>query len=213
MTKKVNGLQEILEVDFVAEALESIKTQALSERGEVIVDSRMERAAAGEEGELDSDFLVALQAGIIKADHVTDLKDDDIDVIKEHQELAVRHVQTTVKVVDGSVSDKVLTEMLRLSHVGQFQSGNLMIVYDVKSAGEDSKRPELRKPMLRKTHVDRLVNIALKSRQPAGDETLSLRPTDFIFLLDAGRHGNSNTLLGSVRDGEKQARTPDCIAA
>jgi len=43
------------------------------------------------------------------------------------------------------------------STFGNFDNGNLLIVYDVKAAGEDAKRPDLRKPALRKLRLERMV--------------------------------------------------------
>ena len=78
--------------------------------------------------------------------------------------------------------------------------------YDVKAAGEDSRRPVERKPALRKAHLDRLVKIVLSARSVSGN--FEIRPTDFYCLLDAGRHGNALSLTSSLKDDGDKARTP-----
>jgi hypothetical protein len=100
-----------------------------------------------------------------------------------------------VKLVDGSMSDTEVMNSIKTSTVGQFDHGNLLVFYDVKAAGEDSEQPDVRKPGIRKQHVDRMVKVALRCRSP--DHTaMNIRPSDFYVLFDGGRRGNMGTLLG-----------------
>jgi len=75
----------------------------------------------------------------------------------------------------------------------------------VKASGEDARRPERRKAALRRTHLDRLVKLALRSRASEPDEPLAFQQSDILVFFDAGRHGNAHSLLGSLKDDDDKA--------
>jgi hypothetical protein len=204
--KKADAIVEAVGTDVLKDALDSVTRHATEERGEV-VDSRAPRPSADEgANSVDIDFLVALQSGSLTVDHVTALAEDDTAIIKEHQEMATRFVQMNAKLVDGSMSDKEVMNAIKTSTFGQFDNGNLLVFYDVKAAGEDSKRTDVRKPAIRKLHVERMIRLALRCRS-TDETTMNIRPSDFYVLMDGGRHGNSGTLLGSLKDDSDKAHS------
>ena len=58
---------------------------------------------------------------------------------------------------------------------------------------------------LRRTHLDRLVKRALRSRASQPDEPLAIQQSDILVFFDAGRHGNAHSLLGSLKDDVDKA--------
>jgi hypothetical protein len=191
--------------EVIKEALASITKQSAVDRGEV-VDSRASICTTDATSETyDTDFLIALQSGSLKADHVTCLEEDEMAIIKEHQEMSVKLVQMNVKLIDGSLPDKDIITLMGSSTIGTFDGGNVIIFYDVKASGEDAKRPEVRKPQLRKMHLERTIKLALHSRTP---DELHIRDSDFFVLLDGGRHGNAGSILGSLKDDTDKAMPP-----
>ncbi len=200
--RKLDSVDSTLAAEVIADALAAVTKQSAVERGEV-VDSRAPLDKPDDaEDTLDIDFMIALQSGSLKSERVTNLEEDDSAVIKEHQDLAVKLVQMNVKLVDGSLPDKDIITLMGSSTIGRFCDGNVIIFYDVKASGEDAKRPEVRKPMLRKPHLDRSVKLALHCR--TGDD-ISIRDTDFFVMMDGGRHGNAGTLTGSLKDDADKA--------
>lgn len=200
-SRRPDSIDATLTAEVIADALSAVTKQSAMERGEV-VDSRASIEKADDAAIVDVDFMIALQSGCLKADTVVDLEDDDSAVIKEHQDLAVKLVQMNVKLIDGSMSDKDVLAQMSASTIGKFGDGNVIIFYDVKASGEDAKRPEVRKPVLRKSHLDRSVKLALHCRTP---DDLVIRDTDFFVMMDGGRHGNSGTLMGSLKDDADKA--------
>jgi len=62
------------------------------------------------------EFLVALQAGNLTVDHVNKMADEETHIVKEHQDLAIRHIQINVKLFDGSMGDRdIISAMLSSS--------------------------------------------------------------------------------------------------
>jgi hypothetical protein len=187
-----------IETEFKA-----IADMTARERGEepLLVDTRPSTA----DDEEPDEFLVALQSNSLTRDHLGALCSEHEDIIKEHQEKASKLVAQLVRLIDGSLPDKEVLQQLRMSHVGKFNtadldSGSLMIFYDVKVSGEDAKRPMLRKPSLRKSHLDRVMQLALKSRMAEGsDELTTIPPNEVVLITDAGREGNAMALLSCLK--------------
>ena len=203
--RKPDSLNETLAIDVIKDALSAITKQSAVERGEV-VDSRasLENAEDAEDT-VDVDFLIALQSGSLKVDHVTSLEEDESAIIKDHQELAIKLVQMNIKLIDGSLPDKDIVSLMRSSTIGTFDGGNVLIFYDVKASGEDAKRPDTRKPQLRKSHLERSIKLALHCRTP---DHIHIHESDFFVLMDGGRHGNTSTLIGSLKDDADKAMPP-----
>ena len=177
-----------------------ITDMAAAERGDepLLVDTRPSMV----DGTEPDEYLVALQSNSLTRDHIVMMSPEHEDVIKEHQEKASTLVAQLIRLIDGSLPDKEVLQQLQMSHVGKLNtdelvSGSLMIIYDVKSSGEDAKRPMLRKPALRKPHIDRLMQLALKSRLV--DVTAAIPQNEVILITDGGRDGNSAALLSSVK--------------
>ena len=202
--KKADPLSAILSIneDGLLGEFKLLTDMAARERGEepAMVDTRPSTV-----NEPESDFLVALQSNSLTRDHIDTLSAEHEDVIKEHQTMASKLVAQLVRLIDSSLLDKEVLQQLRMSHVGKLNtaglpSGALLIFYDVKVSSEDAKRPMLRKPALRKSHIDRLMQLALKSRTPDGsDEMTSLPKNEVILITDAGRDGNASALMSSVK--------------
>ena len=202
--KRPEPMADVLDNEVIKLALENITKQARLERGEPI-DTRAHMTSDETDAAPSDEFLVALQAGNLTVDHVNKMADEDTNIVKEHQDLAIRHVQINVKLVDGSMGDRDIISAIKLSSFGSFDGGNLLILYDVKASGEDARRPELRKAALRRTHLDRLVKLALRSRADGSDEALAIQQSDILVFFDAGRHGNAHSLLGSLKDDNDKA--------
>lgn len=203
MYKKADPIVETLGCETIKELFERIKKHVKEERGEIL-DIRPQLTDT--ENPIDVDFGVALQSGSLSVDHVSSLEEDASNIVKEHQDMAARTVQMNTKFLDGSLKPDAIISAIKTSTFGNFDSGNLIVFYDVKAAGEDSRRPDERKPALRKAHLDRLVKIVLSARSVSGN--YEIRPTDFYCLLDAGRHGNALSLTSSLKDDGDKARTP-----
>lgn len=189
---------------------QEIKTLAAKERGEEpeFVDTRLADDDMDEAAK-NADFLVALHANVLQTGDITKLSDESGDIIKDHQEMAAKHVATLVRLINGSLPDKDVLEALRLSHIGKLNTDDmaqsmLLIMYDVKSSGEDARRPTYRRPSLRKPHLDRMMQLALQSRMPDPSTDLDkLRKNEAIVIFDAGRDGNTTALLSSIKVGDQ----------
>jgi hypothetical protein len=202
MHKKADPIVETLGCETIKELFERIKKHVKEEWGEIL-DIRPQLTDT--ENPIDVDFSVAHQVGSRSVDHVSALEDAS-NIIKEHQDMAARTVRMNTKFLDGSLKPDAIISAIKASTFSNFDSGNLIVFYDVKAAGEDSRRPDERKPALRKAHLDRLVKIVLSARSVSGN--YEMRPPDFSCLLDAGRHGNALSLTSSLKDDGDKARTP-----
>jgi hypothetical protein len=189
-----------------------ITEMAARERGEepLLVDTRLSTV----DDEEPVEFLLALHSTSLTRNHMETLCTEHEDVIKDHQEKASKLVAQLIRLIDGSLPDKDVLQQLRQSHVGQFntatlETGSLMIIYDVKVSAEDAKRPMLRKPSLRKSHLDRIMQLALTSRTPDGvDELTTIPQNEVILITDAGRDGNATALLSSVKINDQAPFCP-----
>ena len=202
--KRPTPMLEVLENEVIKLALESITNQSKLERGEPI-DTRVQLVTGENDGEPSDDFIVALEAGNLTVDHVNKMGDDDTNIVKDYQDAAIRHVQMNVKLVDGSMADRDIISAIKMSSFGNFDGGNMLIFYDVKSSGEDARRPDLRKATLRRPHLDRLVRLVLRSRLGDSDGDLFIQQSDIFVFFDAGRHGNVHSFMGSLKNEDDKA--------
>lgn len=203
--KRTDSVADALGSETIKPLIDDIARKSADERGEVL-DTASHIVPAESDTPDDSHYLIALQSGSLRSltvDHLVKMEHDDADTIKEHQDLAVRHLQMGVRLIDGSLPDKEIILAFQKVDAG---IGNLLIFYDVKASGEDSKRPESRKPMLRKVHLERSVKMALRSRNQDPD-VYHLLDSDIFVFLDAGRHGNTGSLTGSLKDDADKAIT------
>jgi len=203
--KRPEPILEVLEHEVVKLVLENITKQSKLERGEPL-DTRVQLVPDEDDGKPSDDFIVALEAGNLTVDHVSKMCDDDTNIVKDHQDLAIRHVQMNVKLVDGSMADRDIISAIKMSSFGTFDGGNLLIFYDVKSSGEDARRPDRRKAALRRPHLDRLVRLVLRSRLGDSDgDLLFIQQSDIFVFFDAGRHGNVHSFMGSLKNEDDKA--------
>jgi hypothetical protein len=203
--KRPEPILEVLEHEVVKLVLENITKQSKLERGEPL-DTRVQLVPDEDDGKPSDDFIVALEAGNLTVDHVSKMCDDDTNIVKDHQDLAIRHVQMNVKLVDGSMADRDIISAIKMSSFGTFDGGNLLIFYDVKSSGEDARRPDRRKTALRRPHLDRLVRLVLRSRLGDSDgDLLFIQQSDIFVFFDAGRHGNVHSFMGSLKNEDDKA--------
>ena len=202
--KRPEPILEVLEQEVVKLVLENITKQSKLERGEPL-DTRVQLVPDEDDGKPGDDFIVALEAGNLTVDHVSKMCDDDTNIVKDHQDLAIRHVQMNVKLVDGSMADRDIISAIKMSSFGTFDGGNLLIFYDVKSSGEDARRPDRRKAALRRQHLDRLVRLVLRSRLGDSDGDLFIQQSDIFVFFDAGRHGNVHSFMGSLKNEDDKA--------
>ena len=121
-----------------------------------------------------------------------------------------------IRLIDGSLSDKEVLQQLRMLHVGRLDSDSLTdttvgIFYDVKASGESQRRPQIRPPGFRKTHIDKLVALGLRSRTPdpakEAEET-AIRKNKVVVLMDAFRGGNSSSVRLAAKIGDKVCLRP-----
>lgn len=199
--KRPDSVADALSSETIKELISDITKKSAEERGEVLDNPSTIEPVEHEE---DVDYLIALQSGSLKtitAERLGKLEQDEADTLKDHQDLAVRQLQMGVRLIDGSLPDKEI-----IASIQKIDStiGNLLIFYDVKASGEDAKRPESRKPQLRKVHLDRSVRVALRARTQDPD-VLQLPDSDVFVFLDAGRHGNTGSLIGSLKDDAEKA--------
>ena len=123
--------------------------------------------------------------------------------------MASKLVATLCRLINSNLSDKEVLHQLRTSHIGRLDtdelSGMLVIFYDVKASGEDAKRPAHRRAALRKGHLDRMMNLVLSSRTPAesADTLTAIKQKEAILIFDAGREGNTSSLLSSIKIGDQ----------
>jgi hypothetical protein len=205
MMRRPNSLNQALATYAIATALSSIAKQSAVERSEVVNNRTSMGTPYDTANNLDTGFLIALQSGSLNADHVMSLTDDESAIIKEHQDVAAKLVQMNVKLIDGSLPDTDIITLMMSSTIGAFDGGNVVIFYDVKASGEDADQPATCKALLRMTHLDRSIKLALHSRTP---NNLRIRDSDFFVLMDAGRGHDRDTLIGSLKDDTGKAMPP-----
>lgn len=217
--RRADPLEELLTYNdnAVQQELDKITAAAATERGEepAAVDAQPEHLA-DDHGSEGADFKVAIQSNLIKVADVRQLSDENVDIIKEFQEKATKLVAQMIRLIDGSLPDKEILQQLRMSHVGKLDSdsltdGTVGIFYDVKASGESQRRPQIRPPGFRKTHIDKLVTLGLRSRVPdpaKESEETAIRKNEVVILMDAFREGNSSSILSAVKIGDKVCLRP-----
>ncbi len=111
----------------------------------------------------------------------------------------LKYAETVVRervtlIVEGS--ETALVTALAEAPVATYAAtGNnsVIVLYDVKQAGESMSRPAFRPPSLRRAHVRKLVGAILQARS----KRQAILENDVFVMMDAGKHGNENELLGS----------------
>lgn len=216
--RRPDPLDELLTYndEAIKKELDRIASMSASERGETVPIVAVDTLPVdGADSEFTGEYAVAIQSSVLKPADVANLTTDVEEVIKDFQDKATKAVSQSIRLIDGSLSDKEVLQQLRMSHVGKFDSSTLkdetvVILYDVKSSGEQARRPMLRPPAFRKQHIDRLLPMALLSREPetkkpedGDDEEVTIRPKEVVVLLDAFREGNASSLLSSVKLGDQ----------
>jgi hypothetical protein len=194
-------------------ALDEIKWMTMKERGEdpVPVDTRP--TAEDDTHAADLGFYVAVQSKIINKEELGKAPREDLDVVREYQEMASKYVTHWVRLIDASLPAKEVVNQLRLSHVGKLdsttmESGSVLIWYDVKASGEDAKRPAHRRPVFRKKHLDKMMSNVLESRSaPEGERLTQLPAREVVLLFDACREGNSAASSPASRWMNRRAKT------
>lgn len=194
---------------------------AKKERGEVpdAIDILPTCQCESDEGR-HTEYAIALQSSCLKSDQLASISEESSQVVKDHQDKAQQLVASMVRLVDANDQrlDSDIVKELRLSHVGKlnFDEMNggqtLVIMYDVKTSGEDGKRPSYRRPGFRKTHLERVLGLVLQSRTATpGEQLLNLRKRDVVAVFDAGKDGLAGPILACMKIGDKAYPTvPDC---
>jgi hypothetical protein len=86
---------------------------------------------------------------------------------------------------------------------------SVLIIYDVKQAGESMSRPQYRMPPLRKAHARKLLGAVLTVR----GKKQNIMENDVYVLMDAGKHGNEDVLLSSFLNNEGKLMTKENVRA
>ncbi len=103
------------------------------------------------------------------------------------------------------MADRDIISASKMTSFGTFDGGNMLICDDVKSSGEDARRPDRRKAALRRPHLDRLVRLVLRPRLGDSDEALFIQQSDIFVFFDAGRHGNVHYFMGSLKNEDDKS--------
>ena len=156
------------------------------------------------ESEVSDQDLIAMSE-VFDLEQLTNFTDTQRDTVKEATEEAKKVVAAGCRLVDGTEKESLLFMALRDSAISRIQGGRdgyLVIVYDLKSSGEDPKDPFQRSAPLRKAHVDRLTGVALKARSTVAGE---ITPGDmWIFVSMMAVHRSCR----SSKAASKCARRP-----
>lgn len=194
--------------------LDECKATAARERGEepATVTVAPPLADYDDPSSETSQFAIALKSDSLRLDDLLTVSHDTRAIIMDHQEAASTRVSEFARLLSGSIKDDALLKHMRESHVGtvsaaDLQNGCILIAYDVKASGEDSKRPAYRQPAFRKTHLTRLMSLALQCRLPPDAVRTELAKHEVVALFDAGRDGNAAALLSQVRIGDQAPAT------
>ena len=215
VSKKASPLDELLAIndDTLKTEFDRMSQLTAAERGDE--PQAVDTLPCGSDDTDHGEFAVVLQSSSLTSTHVDNLTAENQDVVKDHQEKAVKLVSQLVRLIDGSLPDKEVLSQLRMSHVNKHNfdgsNGYLIMFYVVKSAAEDAKRPSNRKPAVRKMHLDRLMGLTLQGRSVDGEDHItSLGSHDAIMIMDAGRDGNATPLLSSVKIGDQAHPHQQC---
>ena len=150
------------------------------------------------EPEVGDQDLIAMSE-VFGLEQLANFTDTQRDTVKEATEEAKKVAAARCRLVDGTEGESFLFMALRDSAISRIQGGRdgyLVIVYDLKSSGEDPKDPLQRSAPLRKAHVDRLTGVALRARSTVAGE---INPGDMWILFDDGRPSLMLQLQGSLK--------------
>ena len=152
-------------------ALDALDHELIRARWEVIetksaataaLQSPAEASAAIQESGVGDDDLI-LMSTVFAADQFETLSANQRDLVRDAVDDAKRVVAAGVRLIDGTDAESSNIAALRDSAVGRIHGGNdgyVVIIYDLKSSGEDPTNPFGRSAPLRKAHVDRLTRVA-----------------------------------------------------
>ena len=113
----------------------------------------------------DNDLVV--MSALFAADRLEALSSDQRDLVNESADDAKRIVSAGVRLIDGEDMESTLISAIRDGPISRIQGGSdgyVVILYDLKSAGEDPNDPFGRSAPLPKAHVERMTRVALKAR-------------------------------------------------
>ena len=123
--------------------------------------------------------------------HMRTLSDEQKSVVNEAERDARRHVASLVKLIVPADRSAVIMDELKVSL--DRVSGDVVCLYDQKSAGEATTAPHLRTPGLKHDRLKKSIQLVL-----AAMESKESLPCNLVFLVtDAGSLGNKNIILGS----------------
>lgn len=182
---------EFLELDSIAERWDDIRKK---------IGSSPAALAAAEDDEVAPivmDLLLGDDADAM-AQAVSALDEVGRETLADYEQEAARLVNGGVKFIDGTASDSQIVGQLKSSVIGQVRGsddGYVLIVYDVKAAGEAFKNPVFKPAPFRKQHFDKMIRVALVARtETASDDSAPIDEGDFFALFDGGRQGLHSTL-------------------
>ena len=134
------------------------------------------------------------------------LSEDDQKHWTKHMK---KTISSQIKLIVDDDTTKILIERIRASPLAMAtgdMTGFVLFHYDQKKFGESTTRPDVRIPPLRDNY-NRLVKALLEARNPikADDDSTGpdpqspqaeLQPGELAIILDGGKSGNKNKLLG-----------------
>jgi hypothetical protein len=82
----------------------------------------------------------------------------------------------------------------------------VLIMYDIKQAGESMSRPQYRMPPFRKAHVRKLIGAVMQVR----GKKQKIMENNVFVLMDAYRHGNEPDLLSSFLNSDGKLMAKEC---
>ena len=152
------------------------------------------------------DEELVLMSAVFPADRLQSMSSEQRDLVKDATEEAKRLVAAGVRLLDGMDSERSLIQALRDSPISRIQGGvdgYVVIIYDLKSSGEDPTDAAQRSAPLRKDHVEGRARIALKARS-VDDNTIN--PGDMWVIFDDGRFALGKQLQGSLKSCAKTCK-------
>lgn len=122
---------------------------------------------AGAQKSLLEQLLASPATATVATSLKENLKPDDTEIVKTHEELARNTVASLIKLLDSTDKLSTLVNSIRSTAFGKMRgdgSGCILIFYDQKASGENAKCPRYAPPPLRKEHLEKVVLAALLSR-------------------------------------------------
>ena len=202
--KNCQSPTDALDHELIRARWEIIETKSAGMAAQMLpaVPDSLSEVHASEVG----DEEMVLMSAVFAPDRLQSLSSEQRNLVKDSTEEAKRLVAAGVRLLDGMDSERSLIQALRDSPISRIQGGvdgYVVIIYDLKSSGEDPTDAAQRSAPLRTIHVEGRTGIALKARS-VDDDTIN--PGDMWVILDDGRFALGKQLQGSLKPCPKTSK-------